>query len=329
MLQFLFTRRSTFPAGEKGLVRLPQTISIPKGAAAPAPVPGWRIGSHTSIAGGVSHAAERAHALGSNTFQIFSASPRMWKAAPTGSQEAQRMRALREQYDLRPLVIHGNYLINLAAADPLTRSRSIAAFRGELERALALDAEFLVIHPGSAGQGDRREALVRFITGLEQSAARLKLGRLRVLIENTAGGGGCLGCDFEEIRAILRFTREVPLGCCIDVAHCYQAGFDVSTAQGLEATLGRIDEAIGLHAVRVIHTNDSRTALGSHADRHEHIGKGGIGLEGFRRIVNHPRLKEKPFILETPIEREGDDLRNLTRIRRLCGRTSSRFKVQG
>ncbi len=310
------------------MVRLPQTISIPRGVAAPAPVPGWRIGSHTSTAGGVSLAAERAHALGSNTFQIFSASPRMWKAAPIDSQEARRMRALREQHDLHPLAIHGSYLINLAAADALIRSRSIEAFRGELERALALDAEFVVIHPGSGGQGDRREALVRFITGLEQAAGGLKLGRLRVLIENTAGGGGCLGCDFEEIRTILRFTRDILLGCCIDVAHCYQAGFDVSTAEGLEATLKRIDEAIGLDAVRVIHTNDSRTPLGSRADRHENIGKGGIDLEGFRRIVNHPRLKEKPFILETPIDEEGDDARNLAAIRRLCQATSSKFKVQ-
>jgi deoxyribonuclease-4 len=109
------------------------------------------------------------------------------------------------------------------------------------------------------------------------------------------------------------------LGSCIDTAHCYEAGFDVSTAEGLEAALARIEQTIGLDAVHVIHTNDSRTALGSRADRHEHIGKGGIGLEGFRRILNHPRLKDKPFILETPIEEEGDDIRNLEAVRKLCG----------
>jgi deoxyribonuclease-4 len=137
------------------------------------------------------------------------------------------------------------------------------------------------------------------------------LGGLTVLVENTAGGGGALGSEFEELRAFVQLTGRVPLACCIDTAHLYQSGWDVSTEKGLAATLARLDAAVGLDNIPVIHTNDSRTALGSRADRHEHIGKGGIGLAGFRRILNHPRLRDKAFILETPIDKQGDDLRNL------------------
>lgn len=300
------------------MTKLPPSISIPKNGRRPRPVPGRRIGIHTSVAGGVSQAAERAHALGSNTFQIFSSSPRQWKPSVVSPLEARRFRRLREKYDLYPLAIHDNYLINLASGDPVIRARSIEAFRGELERAMLLEAEYLVTHPGSAGNGDRPAAMKRFMAGLEEAARGLKLDGLRVLLENTAGGGGCLGCDFDEMRGLLKMAGRVPLGCCLDTAHCYQAGFDVSTAAGLAATLRLVDATIGLDCVRVVHTNDSRTPLGSRADRHEHIGRGGIGLEGFRRILNHPRLKEKAFILETPIDQPGDDLRNLETVRRLC-----------
>jgi deoxyribonuclease-4 len=268
----------------------------------------------------VSNSAERAYRLGCNTFQIFSSSPRQWKQSRIDLAEARRFAQLREKYDLRPLAIHDNYLINLASSDSVIRAKSIEAFRAEMERAVLLDAEYLVMHPGSAGDGDRRKALVRFITGLEEAARGMNPGRLRVLIENTAGGGGALGADFEELRAILALAQSVPLGCCMDTAHCYQAGFDVSNAGGLEDMLERLDRAVGLTNVHVVHTNDSRTALGSHADRHEHIGQGGIGLAGFRRILHHPCLRDKAFILETPIEKEGDDLRNLETIRRLIKR---------
>lgn len=299
------------------MARLPRSVAQQGASPCPRPVPGRRIGIHTSVAGGVSHAAERAHALGCNTFQIFSSSPRQWKPSRVDPQEAAVLGRLREKYDLYPLVIHDNYLINLASGDAEIRRKSIEAFRAEIERALRLGAEYLVTHPGSAREDDRRHALARFITGLEEASRGINWGRLRVLIENTAGGGGALGCDFEEVRAILRLTGDVPLGCCLDTAHCYQAGCDVSTAGGLEEMLKRVDSTVGLEHVPVIHTNDSRTRLGSRADRHEHIGRGGIGLEGFRRILNHPRLRDKAFILETPIEEQGDDRRNLETVRGL------------
>lgn len=300
------------------MVQLSKVITVPKNGRRPRPVPGRRIGIHTSVAGGVSRAAERARDLGSNTLQIFSSSPRQWKPSAVDPLEARLFRHLREKYDLNPVAIHDNYLINLASADPVIRTKSIEAFRGELERAVELGVDYLIAHPGSAGNGNRPAAVKRFIAGLEEAARGMKLNGLSVLLENTAGGGGCLGCDFEEMRALLRKAGRVPLGCCVDTAHCYQAGFDLSTAKGLEATLQLIDSTIGLDCVRVVHTNDSRTPLGSRADRHEHIGRGGIGMDGFRRILNHPRLKEKAFILETPIDEPGDDLRNLETVRRLC-----------
>ncbi len=300
------------------MARFASSVSVPPGSPPPRPAPGRRIGCHTSIAGGLAQAAERAYRLGSNTFQIFSSSPRQWKASPVDAAEARLLNRLRDKYDLYPLVVHTNYLINLAAASPLIRRKSIEALRAEIERTLLLGAEYLVMHPGSAGpQSDRRQALVRFSTALEQASRGIEFRRLRVLIENTAGAGGALGRDFEELRAILGLSERVPLGCCLDTAHCYQAGWDISTAQGLNDVLGRLHRVVGLDSLRVVHTNDSRTRLGSRADRHEHIGKGGIGLEGFRRILNHPALRQKAFILETPVEEEGDDLRNLETVRRL------------
>jgi len=309
------------------LARLPQTIHLPEKArtgkhACPTPVPGRCIGIHTSIAGAISRAPERAHQLGCNTFQIFSTSPRQWKASQVSAAEARLFRHSREKHGLRPLVIHDNYLINLASPHTEIRRKSIESFRAELERAVLLGAEYLVMHPGSALNGDRTQAMARFISGVELAARGLRLGPLTVLVENTAGGGGALGSGFEELRAILQLTERVLLACCIDTAHLYQSGWDVSTEKGLAAMLARLDAVVGLDNIPVIHANDSRTALGSRADRHEHIGKGGIGLAGFRRILNHPRLRHKAFILETQIDKKGDDLRNLDVVRSLVTGTA-------
>ncbi len=287
-----------------------------------------RLGIHTSIAGSLAQAAERAHRLGCNTFQIFSSSPRQWRARRVTAEEAGEMARLRRLYDLYPLAVHGNYLTNLASRDPRIRRLSIVAFRGEIERALALGAEYLITHPGSVKDGDRQWGLKAVRDGLAEAARGLKFNGLRILVENTAGAGGALGRDFEEVAALVKGT-SLPLGCCVDTAHSYQAGFDLARAEGLESWLRRIHETVGLDAVHVIHTNDSRTALGSGVDRHEHIGRGGIGREGFRRLLNHPALRDKAFILETPLEHKGDDYRNLRAVRRLLDKEWSRPKLLG
>lgn len=231
------------------------------------------------------------------------------------------MRELRERHDLTPLVIHDNYLINLASADRLIRRKSIAAFRGEMERAIAIGAEYLVAHPGNYKGQSLEEGIVNLVRGLGEAAAGLEPGNLTLLLENTAGCGAQIGYRFEELRAIrdLASTQlDFEIGYCIDTCHCLAAGYDVSTPSGLRSTLQKLESELGLVNVKVIHSNDSKTPLGSHVDRHAHIGEGYIGLEGFRRILNHPKLSKKPFILETPIDQEGDDLRNVQTLKKLC-----------
>jgi deoxyribonuclease-4 len=280
-----------------------------------------RIGAHTSIADGVGEALELARRLRCTTLQIFSASPRMWsdgRKEIDGGQAAE-FRERRRKLGLDPLVIHANYLINLAAPDRRTRALSIRGFRGELERAIALDANYLVVHPGSRRDSALDGAIERIGDSLRQAAAGLDLGRLRVLVEITAGQGAVVGSRIEELRAILDACAELDLGICLDTAHLVAAGYEIRTAAGLDATLAEIDRMVGLGRVRVVHVNDSRAPFGSHVDRHEHLGRGHIGLEALGRIVNHPRLAGRAFILETPIDRPGDDWRNVRSLWRLAG----------
>jgi len=278
------------------------------------------VGVHTSIAGGLENAAHHAKKIGCDTFQMFSANPRGWKALEPAPQDYERFRAARKKYGLKPVVIHDNYLINLAAADSLIREKSIAAFRKEIERALALGADFLVTHPGSARGTSAQQAIATCIESLRCAADRLALDGLTILIENTAGQGSVIGRTFEEVAEIVAGAgRDLPVGACIDTAHCFEAGYPLHTAEGLRETVKQLDRTVDLKKVRVIHANDSKTVFDSHADRHEHIGKGFIGKAGFRRIVCHPKLRHIPFICETPIDRPGDDKRNLRMMRKLAG----------
>lgn len=280
-------------------------------------IPCWRVGVHTSIAGSLTQAAEQAHQIGCTAFQIFSTSPRMWKARALGREEVSAMARLRREYDLHPLVIHTNYLLNLASPDPALRQRSIGAFREELGRAAAIGAEYLVLHPGSYRDGTPEQGIRTLARSIREAMQEMPPDGVRLLVENTCGQGNTLGGSFAEIGEILALLEGLPVDCCLDTAHCFAAGMNLATAEGLRATLAELNAAVGLRRVKVIHANDSRSALGSHRDWHEHIGRGGIGREGFRRIVNHPGLRDKVFILETPIDKPGDDRRNLRKIRSL------------
>ena len=293
----------------------------------PPEIPAWkngstRIGIHTSIAGDISGALELAHGLGANALQIFSSSPRMWERGPSRISEADatRFRDRRKELGLGPLVIHDNYLINLASPNPVLRTRSVQAFHQEIVRALALGADFLVAHPGCCMESGADAAVASIAYGLKQATRGLKLDNLQILLENTAGQGTSMGSKFEELRAVLDASPGLPLGVCIDTAHTFAAGWDIRTAEGLEKTLQEIDRTIGLERVQVIHVNDSKTHLGSRVDRHEHIGKGKIGMEAFGRILNHSLLAGRAFILETPIDKPGDDRRNVAALWKLVGR---------
>jgi deoxyribonuclease-4 len=279
-----------------------------------------RLGIHTSTAGALENAALHAAELGANTFQIFSASPRMWRARAPDAGQVKLLKAARRRFDLNPLVIHVSYLVNLASADAVIRAKSIAAFRGELERAAAIGAEYLVLHPGSYRGRSVKEGIAGFVAGLRDAAAGFHSRGLTVLIENTAGAGSHLGSRFEELASIRERAGgliDLPIGYCLDTCHLLAAGFDITTPAGLRGTVRSAERLLGLANVRVFHVNDSKTPLGSHVDRHANIGEGHIPLDAFRRILKHPKLRGKPFILETPIDEPGDDRRNLDALKRL------------
>jgi deoxyribonuclease-4 len=297
--------------------------------------PSWmdgsaRIGIHTSIAGSYLNALESARKLGCNALQIFSASPRMWQGGPgrIPEMDAAAFRARREELGLGPLVVHANYLINLAAAQPMLWTRSIQAFQDELVRAMALGADFLVVHPGARGEGSAGQAIATIIESVKQATRRVRLNGLKILIENTAGMGSAIGARLEEIEEILAGLRGVPAGACLDTAHLFAAGYDIRSESGLQKTVAQIDETVGLENVPVFHVNDSKVALGARVDRHAHIGKGRIGAEAFARLLRHPRLSSAPpeglagraFLAETPIDDPGDDRRNVAKLWELAGR---------
>ena len=273
-----------------------------------------RIGIHLSTTGGAYTAVERAAAAGANTFQIFSSSPRTWRAAPVTPEVAAKMRALRAEHDVSPAVIHANYLINLASQTDDVRAKSTKAFRGEVERALALGAEFLVLHPGSWKGLTREQGLERAATAIEAAVEGLDFAGkpFHLLIENTAGSDFSLGGNFEQVSELIALLRaHLPVGACLDTCHTHVSGYDIVSEGGWEETVRQIAGTIGLEHVRVWHTNDAKAARGSKLDRHEHIGEGTIGAGPFRRLLNDARFAHCAFIAETPIDEPGDIEKNV------------------
>jgi deoxyribonuclease-4 len=300
-------------AQEQDILKMPAPRRPPK-------LSSRRIGIHTSSSGGVENAAERAYRLGCNTLQIFSSSPRQWKPYELGRQQCEQMNRLRAKYDLKPLVIHTNYLINLAGTSELFLRKSIEAFRGEIERALALCAEYLVLHPGSFRGADREKGLLQTAAAISAASNGLDLakGGLTILIENTAGAEFSLGGSFEQVAEVIEHLRNhVPVAACIDTCHVHVAGYDIVSEEGFATTMRKLDATIGLKNVPVWHCNDAKAARGSKLDRHQHVGKGTIGIEPFRRLLNDPRVTEAAFIAETPIDGPGDDRRNVAALKKL------------
>jgi len=311
----------------------PEDEYRPEPVADPGP-PAWmdgslRIGIHTSITGSYLNALEAARKLGCNALQIFSASPRMWQGGPSRIPESDAVafRARREELGLGPLVIHANYLINLAGVQPMLRTRSIQAFQDELIRAAGLGADFLVVHPGARGESQIDAAIANIVDSIKQATRRVPLGKLRILIENTAGMGTAVGSRLEEVAAIVRGLSKLGAGVCLDTAHLFAAGYDVGSEAGLESTIAQIEQTIGLENVYVWHVNDSKIPLGGRVDRHENIGEGKIKAAAFARILQHPKLGAsvasglpgRAFVLETPIEEPGDDRKNVGKLWELSG----------
>ncbi len=274
-----------------------------------------RIGFHAPVAGGLRNALLKAQALGAETVQIFSRNPRGWQARPLIDAEVALFKSTRREMKITPVAIHANYLINLAAANEEIRAKSVSSFREEVERGIQLGADYLVVHPGSARGACEAAGIRTCAESLKAACAGLALGAFRILLENTAGQGECIGHRFEHLREIIERCPELNLGVCLDTAHAFTAGYDLRDEDGFAATFDALERNIGLANVRAIHFNDSRAAYNSRVDRHWHIGLGHIGAEALARVARHPRLAHAAFLLETPQDELGDDERNLELLR--------------
>jgi deoxyribonuclease-4 len=259
-----------------------------------------RLGVHVSIAGKLSQAVERAQKLGCNTMQIFSRSPRGWDAKPFDTAELKRFRVLRKKAEITPLAVHGSYLINLASSVPALYDRSVKAFIEELERCDQLGAEYLVAHVGSCAGATEEDGLRRVAKALKTVLKRARF-KTMILLENTARERGDIGYRIEQIGQLLdQIDRHSQVGVCFDTCHLFAAGYDISRTDGVNRVADELEKHIGMDRLRFIHANDSKKGLGCRVDRHQHIGQGGIGLEGFRAFVNHPAFRDVPMVLETP-----------------------------
>jgi deoxyribonuclease-4 len=280
-----------------------------------------RIGVHVGTAGGTWTAVERAVAAGANTFQIFSSSPRTWRAAAVKPEDAAKMRELRVKHDVGPVAVHASYLINLCSQTESVRVNGVAAFRGEVERALALGAEYLVLHPGSWKGLTREEGLRLAAESIEKAIDGLAWqGKdFSILIENTAGAEFSLGGKLEQVAELVeRLKACAPVGVCLDTCHVHVAGYDLVSQDGYIETMLLVGDTVGFDAVKVWHCNDAKAAMGSKLDRHEHIGEGTIGAEVFRRLLHDERFGHAAFIAETPVDAPGDEARNVGVLRALA-----------
>ena len=284
------------------------------------------IGAHVSIAGGLHLALERGRALGCGAVQIFLKNQRQWAAKPLGADEVRVFRAARRTCGIAPVFAHASYLINLASPEGGAWHQAVDAFTDELERAEALALSCVVIHPGSHLGTGPAAGLERIAAAVREALGRTRGYRVRIALENTAGAGGVLGRTFAELAALLdRAGRPRRLGVCLDTCHLFAAGYDVRTPAGYDKAMAECAHLVGVERVLAFHLNDARAPLGSGLDRHEHIGRGELGLRPFRLLLGDARFRDVPKVLETPKEPEPiADLRNLATLRRLRRRLSAR-----
>jgi deoxyribonuclease IV len=274
-----------------------------------------KIGFHAPITGGVHNALVVAKDTGCDTVQFFSRNPRGWMAKPLTVEDINQFRKTRKLTKISPVLIHCNYLVNLAALDESLLQKSRESFREEVERALCLGVDYLVVHPGSSRGACEADGIAKCAESLKLACKGLQLGTLQILLENTAGQGDCIGHRVEHLREIMDACAKLNLGVCLDTAHAFTAGYDLREADGLEALMQKLQKTVGIRKVRAVHFNDSRAAYNSRVDRHWHIGEGHIGVDALRRVAQHPKLKHCAFILETPYDDPRADLKNLEMLR--------------
>ena len=260
------------------------------------------LGAHTSAAGGAHNAIYEGKAIGATTVQLFTANQRQWKARSLAQDEVDLFRQALEETGLKSIMSHDSYLINLGAPDPEVLMKSRAAFREEIIRCLQLGISYMNFHPGAALQEPREVCLKRIVESLLEMKD-LFTGKepLKLVVEATAGQGSVYGWKFEELAAIVERTEnDLPMGVCIDTCHIFAAGYDIRTKESLDKTLHEFDKIVGLENLMAMHLNDSQKPIGSRVDRHAELGKGDIGIEAFKAIMQHPQLKHLPKYLETP-----------------------------
>lgn len=294
--------------------------------AARAARPGDELGAHMSIAGGLARALERGRALGCGAVQIFVKNQRQWAAPALTDETARAFRAARRATGIRWVFAHASYLINLGAPGRRAWDLAVDALTDELERAEALGLDFVVVHPGSHLGAGVETGLARVAAALDEVTRRTAGARVRIALENSAGGGHALGRTFIELGAMLRRARRPErLGICVDTCHLWAAGHDIRRPGGWQAVLDACATHVGLGRVVAFHLNDAQAALGSGLDRHQHIGAGQLGLRPFRWLLRDPRFRRVPKVLETPKDPEPRaDRRNLARLRRLRRDVSAR-----
>ena len=290
-----------------------------------------RFGFHISIAGGFSRVVERALQKGCETIQMFSRNPRGWRYGPMDSEEIESFKRNIAKTGLTPIFLHLPYLPNLASPKKELYKASISSLVEELKRGETLGAQFVITHIGKRLESSEEEGIKRVGEALNRTLDSVKNGSLSqaslpdrqaglpvLLLENTAGQGSEIGYQFDQLREILDQVEEKGrVGVCLDTAHVFAGGYDISTEEGVEKTFREFDKTIGIERLKVLHLNDSLVPLGSRKDRHWHIGKGEIGLEGFRAIVNHPSLTHLSGIMETPRKSDAEDHMNMRTLKRL------------
>ena len=285
---------------------------------------GPRFGAHVSVAGGLQNAFTTAVEVDCDCLQIFVKNQRQWQASELDNEQIAAFRGAQSETGLGLVVAHASYLLNMASPDRAMRQRSVAAMIDELGRCEALGVESLVFHPGSHMDATVEQGIENIAESLDEVCRQTPDYRTLILLETTAGQGTAIGHRFEHLAAILANVK-VPkrLGVCLDTCHLFAAGYDFRTDEGYEDMIAELDSAIGLATVKCVHVNDSKRECGSRVDRHEHIGKGKIGKQGFIHLVNDKRLAGLPMILETPKGKDGRgtdlDKVNLKRLRALLG----------
>ncbi len=279
-----------------------------------------KIGLHLSISGGIYKSLEKAKELKINALQIFLKNSNRWKAPQYTQEVIEKFKQLKRNYNDIAVFAHTGYLINLAGNEEIL-NKSINALRDEIERAQSLGIEFLVLHPGSHRGTGEKEGIIRIADSIDRVYEICSKNRVKLLLETTAGQGSSIGFRFEHLAEIIdRSANKSKLKICLDTCHIFASGYDITTEKSYEDTISQLKKIIGLNKLKLIHLNDSKRELGSNIDRHEHIGKGMIGLKGFRYILNDPQLFSIPVILETPKNDENSDLINLNSVRKIINK---------